>query len=59
VLLSFAERMRNLRLNLRDWRAGCSGEVRLLLVGRNQLKFGWETMERIWEFEDNSLGGSD
>ena len=24
-------------------------EVRLLLVGRDLVKFGWEIVERIWE----------
>ena len=32
-----------------EWRSWCSDEMRLLLVGRDLVKLGWETVERIWE----------
>jgi len=36
-------------LDLRERRAWRSGGVRLLLVGRDLVKLGWETVDRMWE----------
>ena len=42
-----------------------SSEVSLLLVGRDLVKLGWESVDGIWEmkgsreWEKGSLGGSD
>ena len=54
--------MRGLDLRKRSvWR---SGGVRLLLEGRDLVKLGWETVDRMWEmlssrgWEEGSLGGS-
>ena len=52
------------KLDLRDWRAFWLREVRLLFVGKDLVKIGWETVERMWDiwslrgWEEGSLGES-
>ena len=41
--------MRMWGLDLREWRARCSGGVRLLLEGKDLVKLGWKTVDRMWE----------
>ena len=47
--VQFVGRIRMWGLDLREWRAWCSGAVRLLLEGRDLVKLGWETVDRMWE----------